>query len=373
MTLSGDKPAVKLKSLHVCRGIAALLVTLLHLGALISSPPYFNEPLFQWISTKSDLRVCFFFVLSGFLLTLAHAHDFGKPSAWPSYLLNWAIRIYPMYWLLLFGLYGAYTLVPGWQHNLPEDAWLLFKAVALLPQNTNSFLRATWTLPLLIIFYLYFGLIILNRMIAVAVAINVLILLMLEYYMHWHYLIAVLKYFIIFGAGIMTALAIRAEVWDSGARPACLIGAGLFVASIIVDQINIRSVIHGLAACFIIFGLAKIEQKKSIEVWKGWLLLGDSSYVLYIIHFPIQIVICKCAIAVGLAGIAGSAIAWATSLGICLAAAILIHLHIERPMLEASRGLVKRLAPMKPFRGPRPIEACANRGVSPSVPQVEAL
>jgi len=88
-----------LKSLQMARGIAALAVTLFHTSGMFADPRYGFERPFWWLTERGDLGVDFFFVLSGFIIMLAHRADVGRPREVGNYAFKRAVRIYPMYWL----------------------------------------------------------------------------------------------------------------------------------------------------------------------------------------------------------------------------------------------------------------------------------
>ena len=93
-------------SIQNCRGIAALLVVVHHLGGIIASPKYFNQPEFFWPLRAGGIAgVGFFFVLSGFIISSIHWPDINRPAKFPVYLFKRIVRIYPVYWMIFLALW----------------------------------------------------------------------------------------------------------------------------------------------------------------------------------------------------------------------------------------------------------------------------
>jgi peptidoglycan/LPS O-acetylase OafA/YrhL len=102
------------------------------------------------------------------------------------------------------------------------------------------------------------------------------------------------------------------------------------------DQGRAVHYVYALASGMMIFGLVRAEQAGRADALKPrWAqLLGDASYSLYLIHFPLVSVLCKIARAAGLAGNAGAAIAFVVGAAVCVAASMAFHMIVERPLLS---------------------------------------
>ncbi len=354
---SADRlPPPTFQSIQVCRGIAALLVVLFHLSGAVAAQKYFREPSFNHIfSSSGSVGVCFFFVLSGFIITSVHWSDVGNPESFPAYLYKRFTRIYPIYWLTFFVVLLSAFAVPGAADGVPKDIVTLLEFAALVPQDPDvvggtgaPVIIVAWSLQYEVLFYTFFGLLILRRTLALAFAAIILGSIVASDVLEWRLPLHFLKpvYFSLFGAGLVSGLAIRAKLWPNYGWIVTFFGAaGLVSAAVIAGQTETKpELIYGLAASLLIFGLASTESTRRFKVWKGWLLLGDSSYVLYLIHYPIISLACKIAIAAGLAGFKGAAITWSLTLAICIVVAALIHVIIEMPMMNFARALVGRTA-----------------------------
>lgn len=351
MGIVGTDPTRSLNSIQLCRGLAALAVTLLHLS--ISAKDYFNTSFFfNLFSWGGAAGVCFFFVLSGFIITSVHWKDLGDPAKFPIYLYKRLIRIYPIFWLVFFPtLLIKVVFFPN--SDLPSDTLILLKTVALLPQDPYTVgttgapvLVVAWSLQYEMLFYTFFGLLILNKIAGLMFAVIIFSFSFLGYFLKWSLPLGFLNpvYLLLFGIGFLAGLAVMERLWSSYSWIIAFLGAFLLLAASLIDSnLEMKPLfIYGVAGGLLILGFALIENIQRFKIWRGWLLLGDASYVLYLIHYPIISLICKIAIAAGLAGFVGGTITWVVTLAICILAAVIIHIMIEKPLLNTSRAIIDR-------------------------------
>jgi peptidoglycan/LPS O-acetylase OafA/YrhL len=112
--VQGESAAgARLLSLQACRGLAALFVTLHHLGAAIAAPKYSGISAFAIPFSSGHQSVPFFFALSSFTIVYAHWRDFGRPQRLGSFI---AIRAGAAlaFLLTLAGCVGAGLLLYRW-------------------------------------------------------------------------------------------------------------------------------------------------------------------------------------------------------------------------------------------------------------------
>lgn len=98
----------KLNSLQAYRGIAAVLVLLLH----ASKVGYlkFNYAFLGYKFAFGYSGVDFFFVLSGFIIMQMHHQDLGQPARWRAYAIKRIIRVFPIYWLVMLIIIPVYLV-----------------------------------------------------------------------------------------------------------------------------------------------------------------------------------------------------------------------------------------------------------------------
>lgn len=152
-----------LPALTSLRFFAALLVFMSHLDFLGRTPDggvvtqVFNNYL-----SEGYMGVTFFFVLSGFILSYAHAERTVNKSNYVDFLFQRIARIYPLHVLILV-LYMIFLIRPslgGWPlyfTNLAFNASLT-QAFSPEPLTYFSFNAPTWSLSVEMFFYVFFPL-----------------------------------------------------------------------------------------------------------------------------------------------------------------------------------------------------------------------
>lgn len=342
------------KSLQAGRAVAAVLVVLFHLGVAFSSSKYFDIPAFGVPFSFGDSGVEFFFVLSGFIIFTAHRADVSKPRKLGAYVYKRLIRVYPTYWLI-FGV--IFLMALALREDVPRDAGILLKSLALLPQDPGvvggtgaPVIIVAWTLQYELVFYAFFGLLALNRWVALGVgalfAANFARCGMgagcafpADFFASWRMLV--------FAMGMLVAIA-HAAPKLAISRPAALLGMGLLAYGVIsldkITQMGVLSAwktpLYGVACSLIVLGLTRLEDAGRVLGKHPFLqLLGNASYALYLIHYPLISVMCKVAALLRLTQ-GGPLIAFGLYLVMlcaCVGVAIAFHVYIEKPMLAALR------------------------------------
>lgn len=340
------------KTIQACRALAALFVVLYHLGLAVASPRYFGVSAFGQPFISGDAGVAFFFVLSGFIITWAHFGDFGDPARLLDYLRKRAVRIYPLYWIVFLAVYATACAVPSLRATVPHDLGAVIKSLALLPRNAAdaggtgaAVLIVAWSLQYELCFYAFMGLFIVNRYVGLAASAAIIgnlatcrfeVCAFPRDFLGNHWII-------LFGIGAMLAVARKRDllmprpIAAAAACAAALIVLGSVeavygTAILPMDRMLAFGVFSGVA----LFALVQAEQHGLLRVQNRWVsLLGDSSYALYLIHFPIVSLGCKAMIFSGLHGAFGAGIAYATILVACLVSAVMLHSGLEKPILRA--------------------------------------
>jgi len=145
----------------LARGLAAFAVTIFHGIHGIALEQYVGHAPFQWFFSFAHAGVDFFFVLSGFIIYIAHHADVGDLSALPRYVWRRVTRIYPIYWVITGFVIILIIFRPGGEHEL--DAEHILNSVLLLPQSRPPLIGVAWTLEHEMLFYLAFSSLIIGR------------------------------------------------------------------------------------------------------------------------------------------------------------------------------------------------------------------
>ena len=146
----------KLNLLQVYRGIAAVLVVMIHLTKMsaerLNQVTFFNLFLVGWSG------VDYFFVLSGFIMVYVHRSAIGKKDQLKSFIVKRAVRIYPIYWIITLTVWCLFLVIPSFANNQDLSLGNLIVSLLLIPQKDQPILEVGWTLIYEINFYLLFSL-----------------------------------------------------------------------------------------------------------------------------------------------------------------------------------------------------------------------
>jgi exopolysaccharide production protein ExoZ len=357
------------QSLQACRAAAAMLVVLFHLGGTFAQPKYFGFAAMDRVFAWGDAGVEFFFVLSGFLITLVHRRDFGRPRALPAYLAKRTLRIYPTYWVVCAAVCLAAWAVPALRAALPSDAWVFLKALALIPQDPvvvgalgSPILFVAWSLQYEMMFYAVIAAFIVNRGLGLAIALAMAVLnlgcTLGSASCGFPQAFIGSNLVLLFALGVAAAYVVKSD-WRMRsplvvAALAALgfVGFGVFevwvgreaIAAATID----RRLVFGALAAVAVVALAQAEDAGRLVVtgrWPG--LLGDASYALYLLHIPVISVLVKLFARLGASGTGTLVLLFALTFAACVGTAVLFHWYVERPMLGWLRGGWRR----SPARG----------------------
>jgi peptidoglycan/LPS O-acetylase OafA/YrhL len=150
-------PVTRLDKLTSLRFFAALLVVLFHLRTNLPRQPGPILHLYMQFSAYGFMGVSVFYVLSGFVISLAN----DKWRGWRIYLLGRVARIYPSHWIVTFALVLAWAimryhlyLVSSWQVDLANLT--LLHAWVPIPDYYLSINAVSWSLSVEMFFYVAF-------------------------------------------------------------------------------------------------------------------------------------------------------------------------------------------------------------------------
>jgi exopolysaccharide production protein ExoZ len=343
------------KSLQAGRAIAAMLVVLFHLGGNLAKDKYFGIPALHVPFSFGSAGVEFFFVLSGFIILTAHHLDIGQPSRLGEYLRKRLLRIFPTYWLVFLPVFLVALAVPSMRAGVPHDVSTIIQSLLLIPQDIAAVegtgapvIIVAWSLQYEMLFYLFFALLIANaRLAGLASACIVgfysVGLVMGADALPFPLSFAGQDYVLLFAMGMLVAWAVARDRPAVQSKFNLAIGAGLslflVVALDVVLQTGVfekfRTLLYGVAASAIVLGLVTAENNGKVYLGHRWLqVLGDASYAIYLIHFPLISVLCKIAIAMHLQrwGLVGAALSFVVIFVACLSVGVLFHIWLERPI-----------------------------------------
>lgn len=341
-----------IRPLQYGRGLAALLVCLFHYETVI--PVTGNaalggyNPAFIFRAGHSGVE--FFFVLSGFIIFLAHRNDLGRPQRLGTFYQKRAIRILPIFWLTVIPSGVAVLILSS--HSVLTPVKLLLDVI-LIPREGALTLPAAWTLQHEAVFYLLFGFMILNRKFGIAMfaawQFACLIVLVFSLLPQDYSLISA-TYFGYYNFGFFFGIviaALRERINYSIHRQVlvvlgCLGFLGLLVCfagewrsgSSFFSSPAISTLTYFVLYSLVILALLSIENKRRSVLDISLGSLGAASYILYIIHEPLYSALYKVYLRLGPSVAAQPIVTFILFVAIAVASSIVIYYFIERPMLR---------------------------------------
>ena len=154
---------MKFLSVEAARGVAAILVVLVHGSSMLSGPRYFGTMPFDGLFRFAHAGVDFFFVLSGFIILYVHWSDLGDPAKFGRYVTRRFVRIFPVYWIVLFIL-GLILAVSPTRDFYERNIVAVLSNTLLIPvSNHDTILGVAWTLEHEVLFYALFSLLFFAR------------------------------------------------------------------------------------------------------------------------------------------------------------------------------------------------------------------
>ncbi len=338
-----------LYGIQACRGIAALLVVLYHAERGLDLPNYVGHPAWGGITGFGHAGVDFFFVLSGFIIYRVHHGDIGRPGRLLRYACRRAGRIYPPYWVAT----ALIVLLAVAAHGLggaPGSGQLL-QSLLLIPHGQEPILGVAWTLQREAVFYVLFGLAIIDARLALAgvAAMAAIRLATLPVWLGAAQGFGSSVFDLLFALGIGAAwvslhLRLRAPVLVLAA------GVAWFLAAAIMEDAGTLAaagwpgrLAYGFASAIIIAGVAASEQAGRLAIGSGLKLLGAASYSIYLVHTLMIGPSAKGLAALGLMNRLPGAAVMAAIVAIAIAGGVVFHLWVERPLGQAAGRATRRL------------------------------
>ncbi len=160
---------MKLQSVQILRGLAAILVLLFHLFGIRQQGIVESGgavPIGGLVA-NGFAGVDLFFVISGFIMVYVTQGVVGGPSRAASFLFARTTRIYPLWWMCSLVLGGYFVAVYGLPSNSAEWQTVIgnenstayfVKSFLLVPQPAYPLPAVGWTLIHELYFYLAFAL-----------------------------------------------------------------------------------------------------------------------------------------------------------------------------------------------------------------------
>ncbi len=346
-----------LRSLQALRAVAALMVVALHVG-LVEQRFAGGQSLNLRFGEAGAAGVDLFFVLSGFIMVHVTRDVAGGARDAARFLFARAARIYPTHWATSLPLLAIFLAAPA-LINSSQATTDIAASFLLYPADGAPLNPVAWTLVHEMYFYVVFaGLVLVApprwRFAALAgwagLAAAGSFVFGPEANAWPRYIFHPLSAEFFLGA----CAAVASRRLPAHAAPMVLAAGGaLFIAALVWRGVLDpdptfparweRVLLFAPGAALIVAGAAAWERARSIAVPRWLEHLGDASYAIYLAHLPVIVAVGRGWAEVRLDGLADNIVAAIVMAAAGVAAGLIVHRFIERPLLIAAKGLRRRL------------------------------
>jgi exopolysaccharide production protein ExoZ len=236
----------------------------------------------------------------------------------------------------------ALYFLPNFQPGVARSFSVIFSAFVLVHFGSlGSVLIIAWTLFHEIFFYAVFSLCVLHRRFGFSVMAVWLLGALLPLF-HWVNSPAWVWFFsplhLLFGMGMLIASIVKRKTklpW----RPLILAGViGLSIGFFLYYQVHQRtdaiSLTVGISIAFLVLGMIELERSKRLKVWQPLNFLGNASYSIYLIHFPVISFTMRLLFSLSRGAHAPLWLFAVLATAAATLAGIVLHLFVEVPLLR---------------------------------------
>lgn len=349
---NNDRVDANLHTPQICRAFACLLVAVYH-GAALLGLEYGVKPLLA-LTDFGFAGVHMFFVISGLIIYHAHRADVDNFRRVPNYLLKRLIRIYPLYWIVLF-------LDGGWKvltHRVPVNEFFL--NALFFTSHKSLIIAVAWTLAYEMVFYGIFVTFVVKRTLGIVVFVTWFVLVALNHRYQFANIIVLQSINGLFMLGLLTAIAMHAlrdrlsqklrdwvGIASLFAGATIFVGTGWWYISLQDAQVSVwenvpLAVGFGSGSALLLLATLSAKLEGLLKRRRLLLLIGDASYSIYLVHFFFQTYATRGLRALNW-GYAGEKTQWQATLLLAVimvvsaGCGILVHRYVEKPVLAKCR------------------------------------
>jgi exopolysaccharide production protein ExoZ len=298
----------RFENVQILRGLAACMVVFFHAAVSI------DRTMFRGLLNIGSYGVDCFFILSGFIICYVNFDYLSQRHHFPYYLSRRFTRIYLPHFLVMSIILAFYFLSK--EHNvlshINDAVWIpqnLCRTLFLYLPSPAPISPQNWTLTFELLFYTIFAIsfCVSRKLFLIVLSIwlaGILwtmsfksIYLALPAYSRQYFLIISNPINTEFFCGLIIAYAAK-RMWLPRSRTIgwlfLAFGIGLLFSSFLfMDRLpvinDLRNIFYGIPFSLILVSALILENEKSGFVKKILLLIGDSSYSIYLIHSAAQV------------------------------------------------------------------------------------
>ncbi|MCW2369205.1 acyltransferase family protein [Sphingobium sp. B11D3D] len=333
------------KSIQMLRALAATAVVFFHAHQDAEAEGWLRAFRAEdRIFAFGEAGVHIFFVISGFVMMISFLGP--RKFSFRDFLMKRFIRIYPVYWLVLAISLLIFFAIGRQIHSTGLE---FFGVMALWPGLSPRYISPAWTLSYEVYFYLCFATaMLLGRQRGFLILCGFFILMIASR----PFLDTGNAFIDLATNGLLIEFLTGAAIalWLTYRKPSLEFGRTLVIGAILVflagfaleENALPKVVLWGIPSCILIAGVVAWESNSGASnIVNALARFGDSSYILYLTHKPIQwgllaLLLLACP------GSEISALAWVVPISsLCLVLGEAAFLYVEKPLMKRLKLLTK--------------------------------
>lgn len=348
--------SARLTGLDWIRGAASLWVLVYHVDITLQKAKYFGHPPLSLLSSVGYRGVELFFLLSGFVMARAYsARTAGSLTQATAFVIRRLLRIFPVYIVVFLPLFA----IAAWKGlgappDIPMGMDLFFQNLLLLPRdNLTSFTPVSaWTLTHELMFYMLFMVSFISwRGFLVLLAFwgcGSLVLFATGVHIQgWAMQTSMLNAYFLIGLSCALVRWTIPTGWRGGYFALTVASLTLAVGlegqhfEVVSIGFYMTQFAYAVAFVLVVFGLSRpgVSMPGILESIAGY--LGRISYGIYLVNYPVVVVIALLAKKSGLQNnvtllVVGSAVA------LSILIADLLYRFVERPAVTYGKTLFRK-------------------------------
>lgn len=341
----------KFEGLQILRAFGAIFVLLFHATILFNEKLNYHY-LFNFFKFGYS-GVDIFFVLSGFIIYYVHSKDIGLKKHGLKFIKKRFLRVYPIYWIVLTLVAPIYYLVPNFGSDEIKEIPNIIKSYTLFPQYMNNqLLTVSWTLSHEVWFYFLFSLLIffdkrISKLILIIISSFTLIFIFfnISESLVLNFIFSPLNFEFLMGCIIAYYSLNKTMKYG---YYSFLTGIIIFSASSLLVSsgiVNLHRVIQfGVPAAIITYSIVSIELNNGFSKNRLLSYIGDASYSIYLVHFPLLSLWVKVFNSLNIFNLLNNLISSSLIILLTLVCSCFFHELIEKPILRLINNIFSRTA-----------------------------
>ncbi|KQP88028.1 acyltransferase [Methylobacterium sp. Leaf117] len=342
-----------IQNIQVLRGLAALLVVIVHCEAIIKS---FGN--FHYIGIAASTGVDLFFVISGFIMVYTSDRNGPTPLG---FFANRVARVAPLYWLLTIAIFAIAVLQPQLLGATKASLSNLVNSLAFWPYLRDDgkvapLLFLGWTLNYEMMFYAVFALCLfikdlnLRVLVAIGVLVSMTVLGQAITFENVPALFFTRPVILEFALGMIVARIYAILPHSKRAAVIALCLAIIALPAMLLAAVLSSSMlpIAGIPAAVLVVAALIMDRGGLSLSWRPLVAIGDASYSLYLTHPFVAQVVIKLSNKLQPLSLPLSLLVILVIYAISITLALLVYRTLEIPMTRVARRLLHLSRPKNP-------------------------